>query len=1134
MNDTSANQLSEPKCPACGGVITADAPLGLCPKCLMREAFENDESPNSAGPTPTAGAPLGGFGNYDLLEELGHGGMGVVYKARQRSLQRVVALKMLLGGQFAGKVALGRFRAEAELAAQLQHPNIVAIHEIGEQDGLPYFTMDFVAGRNLVNLVRDHPLSAQAAANYVQIIARAIHYAHEQGVLHRDLKPSNILIDAFDQPRITDFGLAKRLTGSTSDLTVSGQALGSPNFMPPEQAAGKHKTSGPTSDIYGLGAILYYLITGRPPFMAENASAAVRQVLENEPVSPRVLNPGVPRDLETLCLKCLQKEPTQRYASAQAVADELGRFLRGEPILARPVSTVTHVWRWCRRKPQVAGLSLALVVLGVTGFAAVLQQWQRAEKMMIEEARQRARADGTAQHARRLLYTSDVNLAQQALKMNNLDRARRLLDRHRPQAGEEDLRGWEWRYLWQKTRSSALIILTNRQVHAWSVSLSHEGSRLAVGWYDGRVDLWDVPGRRLIRALREHENEPRACVAFSPVRNLLAYSSEVNRVTLYDLDAGRESVFWEAPDQLQWRVLDMAFSQDGSKLVIYTMRHDQNATLDGATLDDAVLVVNVSSAHVENCQATTHTTTGYTAARLSPDNRRLYLARAEGVRHQYTIICVDLATNKALWQTEPQRDYGLTALAISPDGRVLASGSGFAHSEIRIWNAETGRLLNQLAGHSSWVSALVFSRDGRQLISTADQTIRFWDTSTWLETKVLRGHIGEVHDVAISEPARLVASAGKEGNLILWQEDGKGATDGYRLLPGNLRAKDVLVADHARVLTLPSGQPPELLDLAGDKPPMPLPDLGSSTNVLGWSAPNILCHWDGTNQLVVRELRGSEFIHQGAVALDSGRRPLGAAFHAARQLLAWTDVSPSASVHLTTLSSASPRTELKCDVPGFVPIRFSEDGRYLVALREPVDDIEFHSKGLCAWETAAGQRVASVDGDVQDFAFAAGGRVLVVAIHQTVRHEIEFHDLFNPRQPPRRVSDKGRLCRLSVSPDGSLVAASSQHYFVRLFDPLKGELVVSLDGFAHSVAFPAEGRRLISAAGGSRPVTLWNLGTQEALLVLPGAGSFLRAVRSSADGKVILAGPPWQAWSAPSWEEIAAAEAKEKTQFRQP
>lgn len=210
----------------------------------MQEALREAEVP-AAAEARDVGASLGSFGGYDLLEEIGHGGMGVVYRARQRALQRVVALKMLLGGQFAGKVALGRFRAEAEMAAQLQHPNIVAIHEIGEHDGLPYFTMDFIAGRSLAELVRDSPLAAHTAAGYVQTIAGAIHYAHQQGVLHRDLKPSNILIDTFDQPRITDFGLAKRLTGSTSDLTVSGQALGSPNFMRRNRPRANTGRSGP-------------------------------------------------------------------------------------------------------------------------------------------------------------------------------------------------------------------------------------------------------------------------------------------------------------------------------------------------------------------------------------------------------------------------------------------------------------------------------------------------------------------------------------------------------------------------------------------------------------------------------------------------------------------------------------------------------------------------------------------------------------------------------------------------------------------------------------------------------------------------------------------------------------------------
>ena len=453
----------------------------------MREALGDDESIQSA---ETADAvPLGGFGAYDLLEELGHGGMGVVYKARQRSLHRVVALKMLLGGQFAGKVALGRFRAEAELAAQLQHPNIVAIHEIGEQDGLPYFTMDFVPGRSLVDLVRDHPLPAPAAASYLQIIAKAIHYAHEQGVLHRDLKPSNVLIDAFDQPRITDFGLAKRLTSDSSlatdhsSLTLTGQALGSPNFMPPEQAAGKHKTSGPTSDIYGLGAILYYLITARPPFMADNVSAAMRQVLENDPVSPRVLNPGVPRDLETICLKCLQKEPKQRYASAQEVADELGRFLRSEPIQARPVSLATHVWRWCRRKPVLAALAAVVVALAAISTTT-------AVRMTV--------AQGGREWER---YRANIQLADAHIREGNIDQALESLLQCPPH-----LRHWEWGYLVGECHREVLALDQARDPRTnvvlqvdrleWRCGFSPDGRRLATIHPSGIVQVWELPSGR--------------------------------------------------------------------------------------------------------------------------------------------------------------------------------------------------------------------------------------------------------------------------------------------------------------------------------------------------------------------------------------------------------------------------------------------------------------------------------------------------------------------------------------------------------------------------------------------------------------------------------------------------------------
>jgi tRNA A-37 threonylcarbamoyl transferase component Bud32 len=328
-------------CPECGAKLPGDLLGGLCPKCVVKIAL---------------GSQVRYFGDYEVLEEIGRGGMGVVYKARQASLNRLVALKMLLGGGFASEESLKRFQAEAEAVANLQHPNIVAIHEVGVHEGLHYFSMDYVAGPDLAGLVRDGPLPADQAARYVQRIAEAVHYAHQQGILHRDLKPSNVVIDQFDQPRITDFGLAKRLADD-SNLTITGQVLGAPSYMPPEQAAGKRGEVGVPSDVYALGAILYHLLTGRPPFQDETVQDTLAQVVNADPVAPRRLYPSLPRDLETICLKCLRKDPKARYASAEALAADLRRWQAGEPILARPMSRPEWVWRWCRQYPAKAGLS---------------------------------------------------------------------------------------------------------------------------------------------------------------------------------------------------------------------------------------------------------------------------------------------------------------------------------------------------------------------------------------------------------------------------------------------------------------------------------------------------------------------------------------------------------------------------------------------------------------------------------------------------------------------------------------------------------------------------------------------------------------------------------------------------------
>ncbi|MCX6927404.1 MAG: serine/threonine-protein kinase, partial [Verrucomicrobia bacterium] len=367
-------------CGKCGAALSGYAPDGLCAACLLESAFELPAGGSGDDPRPLTLLTLK---DYELLEEIARGGMGVVFRARQISLHRLVAIKMILGGQLANAAETQRFRAEAETAAGLQHPNIVAIHEVGEHAGQPFFSMDLVEGQNLAELVRKEPLPSRKAAAYLKTIAEAVHYAHSHGVLHRDLKPSNILIDDSDQPRVTDFGLAKRLIDSElspndPQLTQTGQVLGSPSFIPPEQATGQKDAIGPPSDVYSLGAILYHCLTARPPFVAETITATLRMVAENEAVSPRLLNASVPRDLETICLKCLEKDARRRYATAQALADELGRFLRGEPIQARPVTAVEKLWRWCRRKPALAtAIGLVFVVIAGSPVAVLLINQER-------------------------------------------------------------------------------------------------------------------------------------------------------------------------------------------------------------------------------------------------------------------------------------------------------------------------------------------------------------------------------------------------------------------------------------------------------------------------------------------------------------------------------------------------------------------------------------------------------------------------------------------------------------------------------------------------------------------------------------------------------------------------------------
>lgn len=743
-------------------------------------------------------------GDYELLEEIARGGMGIVYKARQKTLGRIVAVKMIVSGRLATEEDVKRFHIEAQAAAGLMHANIVSIHEVGQHEGWHYFSMDYIAGRDLAAILRDNPLPARQAATYVRQMAEAIHYAHQQGTLHRDLKPSNVLVDSHNQIHITDFGLAAPVEGA-SDLTRTGQILGTPSYLPPEQAQGQRSLIGPASDVYSLGAVLYECLTGRPPFRAETAVETLRQVLHEEPAAPRVLNPKTPHDLETICLKCLDKESRHRYPSARHLAEDLGRYLADEPIHARPISVPARLWRWGRRNPLVATLTGAAAVLLMAVAAVSSLAYVREAKMSGEIVR--AYGDVTQLRGEAAGLQTDVRTAERELQQAQ----------GRTASLEHDFGELEV----QRQSLAATLEVRQQKLYATLLYLARAdweaGEILRADAYleDCPVDLRDRRWGRLKHlchpAMRPFPGN--RCLAISPDGRQLAsvrdrVVADAGRWEIVVSDFQTEQIIGSIPSQTAIHAL--AFSPDGALLisggedaVIHIwdvksgeLRHSLSGhtapiwslslCADGSLLASASLRELPRGAEVGEVllwdlqtREVARQLPGLARVALDPAGKRIAYRTSEQQGNFRTSKVVRIESVDAASDAGGEQAFKIAAAyshsagcAFSPDGSLLALGG---NGVVEIWNLDEKQRVFQFHVYAS--GSLAFSSDGTRIAyavrgdkgirGRSDDSTVVWNLHTGEREQILPWYQSRVSAIAFT-PDGLSLATTDEQSVKVW------------------------------------------------------------------------------------------------------------------------------------------------------------------------------------------------------------------------------------------------------------------------------------------------------------------------------------------------------------------------------
>lgn len=1040
-----------------GEAIDRDALLAKHPELAgdLQEFFANQERfgkvmqapPGSSGSAPTR---LRYFGDYELLDEIAHGGMGVVYKARQTSLNRLVAVKMILAGQLANEEEVKRFQAEAEAAANLHHPGVVAIYEVGINNGQHYYSMEYVEGRDLAAVLREKPVGVMQAAQYLREIAEIIEFAHSQGVLHRDLKPSNILIDASDRLRITDFGLAKRVQSAT-DLTVTGQVLGTPNYMSPEQAAAQHAVIGPTTDVYSLGTILYELLTGRPPFRSDNIGETLRQVQQEEPVRPRLLNPKLPRDLETICLKCLEKELRRRYATAQLLADDLGRYLRGEPILARPIRAWQRAVKWVRRRPVIAGLLIALAVSVVVGSASsALFAWREGERAKnesfqrsraeqgerlaiaaeVEQRRLRVLSEQRERELRWRLYVGRVHAMNSAWQDGQFGQLGRLLQQTMPASGETDLRGWEWYFLNGQYLQEARTVpgaIKSGPVVAWN----HSTNLLAVVDQHNQIEIWNPDTLTLLRTLPPLPEPPQR-LAWSENGEWIAAGCVATR-TVFLIDGQDGAVRHSWPLNGAGRISDLVWRPAHNQVAVATFQGQ-------VSLLDIEQVEPIRTLHKRDPQdflgaiAWTH------------DGQRLAIGGRFGWIRLY-----DPEMDSILWERKHLEGVA-RAMTWSPDDELLA----VAMNHELLLTTPAGKLEKRLGGHPGDINRLAWAGNHRLISAAEDHTVKVWSVPTARLLRTIQVHTGPVMDLAVSPDGLRFASAAEDQSVKL----------------SLLTSPQLAARRDAHI-------PERIHDIAFN-------DAGTQLASVGWDKKARI--WDvatGASQWVVNH-NGHPFLNAVAWSADGAQ-------------VAIID-NLGHMVLVDALSGKSIR-QWKLGKNGVSCVAWSHDGRTIaiaLGVTEPTElwnartfdrqtNLKNHGAHFLAWNPDD-TYLATVNGD----------------------GILELWDPTTGEPRSSRNFGSDRHNRVAWRSDGRVIAAAGQAGEVLIYDPKDPTRAIARfqghRGAAKDVAWIQDGSRLASC-GIDGTVRVWDASREELLLTLsnPNETPF-ECVAWSRNGAVIAAG----------------------------